>query len=90
MKLEDWEIDICPNGQDKFWFYEDGYYLFVETYHDYDNAYKDLSWHVDEYYLVSEDDIMLTDNAGMGDMLFNTYDLDITSAIDEKLKEWFK
>ena len=90
MTLEDWDIDICSHGQDKFWFYEDGYTLCVVTDHDYDNAYNDLSWQVDDYYLVSENDTILTDNAGMSEELFKAYDLDITSAIDEKLKEYFK
>lgn len=90
MRLEDWDIDICDAGADDFVFYEDGYTLFVRTYHDYDRPLQHLTWWVDEFYLIGEDALPLNDNAGMSEELYSAYDLDIKSAIAEKLEEWFK
>jgi len=91
MDLTDWNITPDADGNDDFLFCEDGYDLCVMVWHDYDPAYKQLHWQVDEYFLVDEWGNMVTnDNAGMSHELFSAYEPDIKHAIETKLVDHFK
>lgn len=92
MSMEDWEIG---DGHATFVFYDDGAYLQVEVccgveedliYHGAGGRHyeKTVKWFVDDYFLVNEAGLPVSDNAGMAEFY---YGATVKNLIETKLKK---